>query len=884
MKLTELKTNRIVTPLGFTMQTPTLSWVVQETAAKRQSAAQVVVSLREDLTQPVFDTGKSAELSSLGVACTAALLPCTRYYWGVTVWADNGETAKAASWFETGKQQELWAGKWITAPFEKGVHSYLVRPFVLKAPVKRARLYCTGLGMYEASVNGKKAGDEYLAPGCNDYENFIQAQTYDVTALVQQGENRLGMWLGKGWYAGRFGLLPPEKTDLPNMGVNNFGDELKLLAELRVELTDGSTVTVASDESWLCAPSPVTESGIYNGEWYDARLEKENWCVPGTELSGWKAALAAQAPEAPVVDRWSLPVKIMQRLPRAELIHTPAGETVLDFHQEMTGWVEFDCDVPEGTTVQLQCGELLQHGSFYNENLRSALAQYTYISNGKKARVRPHFTFYGFRYIKVTGLPVVDPAAFEACVLYSAMQPMGTLETSNPKVNRLVQNAIWGQKGNFVDVPTDCPQRDERLGWTGDAEVFCGTASFNMDTAAFYAKYLHDMLLEQNKHRGAVPHVVPDMLCLYERKMGVPETNFGSCAWGDAGAIIPWNNYLFYGDKTQLAREYQNMKAWVDYIKSRDEEVCGGRRLWLCDFQFGDWLAMDNPDKASCFGGTDSHYIASGYYYWSARLTAKAAAALGKTQEAEAYNRLAEEIREAFRKEYFTSTGRLAVPTQTALAMALYMGLAPEAFRQRQIDDLQKRLDDRKGYLDTGFVGTYQLCYALAANGHPASVYTLLLNEELPSWLYEVNMGATTIWERWNSVLPDGLVSDTGMNSLNHYSYGAVLEWMYRFMCGLNPSEEAPGFKKVHIRTVPDDRLEYARAEYHSAAGTYVSGWKKIEGGFAYEIQVPFDAQASFEPARTGSSATVNGRPSEVPSAEKPLTLTAGSYCIEILE
>ncbi len=869
MKLTALKTNRIATPLGFALgRTPAFSWIVEDTDARRQSAARVVVSLQEDLSDPVFDTGRQSDLSSLEVVCTAELAPRTRYYWSVTVWADNGETASAASWFETGKLEEPWQAEWIAAPQEAGNHPLLARDFVLDGEVTRARLYCTGLGLYEAELNGSKAGDEYLTPDCNNYNHFIQVQTYDVTDLLHAGKNRLGFWLGKGWYAGRFGFLDRKR------GI--FGDELKLLAELVIELADGRTVTVVSDDSWRCHTSPITESGIYDGEWYDARLETDGWSTPDAAMDGWAAAVPAAAPDAPLTDRWSLPIKIMQRWPHAELLHTPAGEWVVDFQQEMTGWVEFDCDLPAGAVVQLQFGELLQHGNFYNDNLRTAKEQYTYISSGRPAHVRPHFTFYGFRYMKVTGIEPVDLSCFHACVLYSDMESTGSIETSNPKVNRLIANVQWGQRGNFVDVPTDCPQRDERLGWTGDAEVFSGTANFNMDTAAFYSKYLHDMLLDQLDHNGGVPHVVPDILSILEPRA----VQYGSCAWGDAGTIIPWNNYLYFGSRTQLQREYENMKRWTDYIKSRDDEVCGSRRLWLCDFHFADWLAMDNPVAGSCLGGTDAYYVASGYYYWSAHLTAKAAAALGKTEEAVAYAQLAEQVLAAIREEFFTPTGRLAIPTQTALAMSLYMGLAPQSFRARQAADLAHRLDDRKGYLDTGFVGTYQLCSALSENGLVEKMYTLLLNEELPSWLYEVNMGATTIWERWNSVLPDGLVSDTGMNSMNHYAYGAVMEWMYRYMCGLNPVEEAPGFKKARIRPMPDSRFDHVRAVYRSAAGRYVSGWKQVEGGVEYEVEVPFDAEADFILPAGSGEVLVNGVRSASLTLQRHTTLYAGRYCI----
>lgn len=874
MKLTSLKVNRVRTPLGFCLYTPMLSWVAEDTDAKYQSAARVTVSLSPDLCDPLFDTGKSTGLSSLGVAYTGPLAPRTRYYWSVTVWGDNGECAEASSWFETGKMDEPWQAKWIAAPMHKDAHPQFARPFTLNVEPVRARLYCTALGMYEAELNGCKAGDEYLAPGYNDYHNFLQIHTYDVTNLLHSGENRLGIWLGQGWYAGKFGWGEP--------GVGVWGDDLALLAELVVDMADGSTVVIGTDADWVCHASAIVKSGIYYGEDLDARRENCGWSTPEGELSGWLNAVDAPAPEAALTDRLGLPIVIKQKWTDFEVLTTPAGETVIDFKQEMTGWVEFDCCLPAGTRLQLQFGELLQHGNFYNENLRSAEAQYTFISDGEPAHIRPRFTFYGFRFMKISGAAAEELENLTACVVYSDMDATGNVETDNDKVNRLIANVQWGQRGNFLDVPTDCPQRDERLGWTGDAQIFCGTANFNMDTAAFYGKYMYDMLLEQRQLRGAAPHFVPDIQMASFRRQQKEYTLYGACAWSDAATIIPWNNYLYFGDKAQLAREYENMKLWTDYIKTRDEDACGGQRLWACDFHYGDWLAMDNPDKESRFGGTDNYYLASGYYYWAALLTAKAAAVLGKEEDAAYYNQLAAEVLSAIRNEFFTPTGRLACPTQTAHAMALFMGLVPEEHKARTVNELQALIKKRNDHLDTGFIGTYQLCSALSENGLAQTMYTLLLNEDLPSWLYEVNMGATTIWERWNSVLPNGLVSDTGMNSMNHYSYGAVMEWMYRYMCGILPKEDAPGFKRVTIRPMPDARFGRARAWYNSAAGKYVSGWKQTASGMEYEVTVPFDAEAEFILVNGGSTVTLNGEPCTALAKTGRITLCAGSYTIAV--
>ena len=530
------------------------------------------------------------------------------------------------------------------------------------------------------------------------------------------------------------------------------------------------------------------------------------------------------------------------------------------------------------------------------------------------------------------------------------------IETSNPKVNRLFLNALWGQKGNFVDTPTDCPQRDERMGWTGDAQVFCATASFNMYTPAFYHKFLYDMAEEQKELGGSVPHVVPDILDqindvledpIRAAQLGIktsqesngsgvahadraengeeknaanetalneaveteketsealeketaekePERAAGSCAWGDAATVIPWTSYVFFGDKTLLKKEYENMKMWTDYIHRIDEEKCGGKRLWTYGFHFADWLALDNFHKDSCLGGTDPYYVASCYYLYSAELTAKAAATLGKGEDAIYYTRLAEEVREAIRKEYFTVTGRIAIDTQTAMVLALRFGIVPENARERLIQSLKTKLEEEKIHLTTGFVGTPYLCPVLTENGLADYAYTLLLNEDFPSWLYEVNMGATTIWERWNSVLPDGSISDTGMNSLNHYSYGSIVEWMYRYMCGINPDEHEAGFQKFVIKPYPDIRFEYAKADYQSVYGRIESGWKKTDKGWQFQIMVPFDTTAQFvleeklqkEFGKNVSVEAAGGK--AAPRAEEELknsgqaVLEPGSYVIRV--
>ena len=857
MLITNIRVQHLTTPMGYQMDAPVVSWNVEEAKGQRQEKARVAITQGE---KTVFEA-EGPELGALGVRAEMALEPRTRYEVSVTVWDDAGDTAEGRSWFETGKRDEEWRAQWIAAPFAKDVHPVFSRRFRLEGKIAQARLYGVGLGLYEVEVNGRKAGSEVLAPFYNDYSHWIQAQTYDITDLLRQGDNEITARLGQGWYMGRLGWGNSENThDL-------FGDTMQLLLEGRILLEDGGETLIATgDGEWLCKRSQTLASSIYDGEHIDATLD-------GGE---WEKAVPAQAPQAPVVDRLSPPVRVVERLAGAKLLLTPKGERVLDFGQVMTGWVEFLCDAPRGAKIFLQYGELLQDGCFYRENLRTAKAEFSYVSSGEKRVVRPSFTFYGFRYVKVEGLEYVNPRAFTACVIHSDLPLTGRLETGNAKLDRLIENALWSQRGNFLDVPTDCPQRDERMGWTGDAQVFAPTACYNMYTPAFYRKYLFDMLCEQKELGGSVPFVVPDVLnILHKRADGFFGGQSGSCAWGDAAAVIPWTVYRFYGDKSLLEEEYPNMTLWAEWIHAQDD----GDFLWRKGFHFADWLALDNPDKSSPMGGTDSYYIASTYYYYSTLLCAKAAAALGKAEDEKKYADRAEAIRQAIRAEYFTPTGRIAVPTQTAMVLAIYFDfVAPEHF-ERLAKDLRAKLIANRVHLDTGFVGTYFLLPALTKAGMNDLAVQLLLNEDFPSWLYEVNMGATTIWERWNSVLQDGHVSDTGMNSMNHYAYGSVVEWIYATMCGLRPVEDAPGFARAVIEPHTDPRLSGMRCEYLSAMGRWRAGWEKRGGKIYYHVEVPFGAEAEFIPEDRKAPLTVNGRKTK--GAQK---LVAGVYDIRCSE
>ena len=827
MRISQLRVNNVEHPLGFQVDPLSFSWKVEEAGnSKKMQSARIQIFREEEL---IYDSGEDENANSTDYQVKMELQPRTRYTWSVEVKADDGEVEKAESYFETGKMQEAWSGEWIAPqsgdediqPIMRKI--FEVNPEHINEP---ARLYLCGLGVYEVYINGKKVGKEYLAPGYHSYDFHLQVQTYDVTKYLQAGENEIAIWLGDGWFKGRLGF---------DGGYTNlYGEYCCAIGELY--LGTETKPIVCTDESWEYCKSPILESNIYDGEVYDARVEGAL-----KEQDVWKeVALRSPKKCGALGDRYSLPIVKHEEF-HPELIQTPKKEMVLDFGQNLTGWVEIDAELSKGMTVMLSASEILQDECFYRENLRTAKAEFTYISNGKKAHVRPHFTFYGFRYMKVEiksldGKDVTEEwitkISFAAYHLRSDFEQIGEITTGDSKVNQLFSNALWGQKDNFLDVPTDCPQRDERLGWTGDAQIFSETACYNM----YYRKYLWDMRAEQSVLEGSVPNVVPRL------KEGMVSEH-GSCPWADAGVIIPWNVYRQYGNRTLLAECYPGMKAWVD-CQRKKEEALGGAHLIKNGFHFADWLALDN-EQPGPFGATDPLYIASAYYYKDVRIVAASAEIIGKAEEAEKYQRLSGEILKAIRATYFDENGLCNCKTQTGSAIAIMFELNPtEEARQQEGNVLAQRVEENHGHLNTGFVGTTMLCPALTETGHHDIAVQLLLNEEYPGWLYSVNMGATTIWERWNSVMPDGHLNKDGMNSLNHYSYGSIEAWMYGEVCGIKPVEA--GFKKAEITPHADKRLGYAECILDTAAGCYKSGWKYEGDTVVYRVEVPFDAEAEF--------------------------------------
>lgn len=853
MEITHCRLNHLENPLGYRLAHTAFSWQVEGSRGSRAAASRLVVAADPAMKKIVQDTG-FAQLDSLATVLSLPLAPRTRYYWTVSVRTDAGEEATSpVQWFETAKQEEPWAGQWITCRDGEERHPIFCKELPAGLRVKQARLYLCGLGLYEAYLDGCRVGDEYLAPGCNDYNSWLQYQTYDVTEAIAAGARRLEILLGNGWYCGRYGLA------MRSQAKPFFSDRKKLIAELRLRTEDGTELVIPTDESWTVRRSRITASGIYDGEVVDSTLP---------ELEPEQAQLCTES-MAPLTARLSPPVRVHERLPVQAVLHTPAGETALDIGQNQAGIFRLQVHgVPAGQQVRLQFGEVLQDGNFYRGNLGSARAEYIWTSDGQDACLQPHFTFYGYRYVKVEGLPDLRPEDFTALALYSDVEPVGSLSTGHPLLNRLISNVQWGQKSNFIDIPTDCPQRDERMGWTGDAQVFCPTASYFTDAAAFYRKYLHDLAQEQKRLDGMVPNVVPS----------VGESQDCSAAWGDAACILPWTLYQFTGDLTILEEQYPSMTAWVEYIARTD----GERHGWRSHFHFGDWLALDHPAHRpdTMEGATDKGLIADTFYRQSLLLTAQTAQLLGKTADAARYQEMAERVLQGIRQEYFSPAGRCCVDTQTAHLLTLQQGLWPRP--ERAVQALKQSLAAVGNQLRTGFVGTPLLCPTLSQWGMDELAWDMLLNEDYPGWLHEVKLGATTVWERWNSLDDQGRISSTGMNSLNHYSYGSVLEWVWRYAAGLQPL--APGFRRAWIAPRPDRRIGHLSASYVAAAGRYDIAWQvEEERMFTLHLTVPFGCEAEvFLPFAPEDLYTVRDNPLfaqvEDTAQGKVCHLPAGQY------
>lgn len=859
LRVVGLRTEYQQNPLSLDARRPRLSWQLQTT---RRGVMQAAYQLRVARTERelraasgfLFDSGRVNSDESVHRAYDGPPLRSgQRYYWQVRVWDASGrasEWSDVAFW-ETGLLEAAdWKAAWIEPdwpedPKQSTPAPMLRREFNVNGEIESARAYVTSHGLYELWLNGERVGDQVFTPGWTSYNRRLQYQTYDVTRLLRNGSNAIGALLGNGWYRGNLAWAGKR---------NIYGDRLALLAQLRITYRDGREEIIGTDRNWKAATGPLLMSEIYHGETYDARLEKPGWTSAGFADSQWSGVRVAEHRKDILVAPAGPPVRRIQELRPVKIFKTPAGDTVVDLGQNLVGWVRVKVQGAAGTTITLRHAEVLDKaGNFYTENLRAAkaTAQYT-LKGGGIETFEPHFTFFGFRYVAVSGWPgELTPDSLTGVVVHSDMTPTGEFETSSALINQLQHNIEWGQKGNFLDVPTDCPQRDERLGWTGDAQVFSRTAAFNMDVAGFFTKWLRDLAADQYPN-GSVPHVIPDVLGSAEGQQAG-----GSAAWADASVIIPWNMYLSYGDKRILEEQYPSMKRWVEYMRQR----AGDDYIWDGDNHFGDWLAFATTRSDYPGATTGKDLIATAFFAYSTDLLQRTAQILGKQDEAAHYREQLSRIKDAFRREFVTETGRVGEDTQTAYALALQFDLLPEALRPVAAKRLAREIGQRK-HLTTGFVGTPYLCHVLTRYGYLDEAYLLLNREQYPSWLYPVKQGATTIWERWDGQKPDGSFQDKGMNSFNHYAYGAIGEWMYRVMAGIEIDPAAPGYKHILIQPQPGGGFTRVRASHKTMYGKLSSAWTLNDSSFELRVEVPANTRATVRlPKAQLAAVTESGQP-----------------------
>ena len=834
LMVTDLSCEHKINPMGVDVAAPRFSWKLNGPGRNiMQTAYSIRVASSKNFSANTisWQTGKvnSAESVLLPYG-GSALQPGARYYWQVKIWdAANRESAwSSPAYWETGLLQAAnWKAQWIepAQSAERHMPGLLVRKdFAVQKKIAAARAYVTSHGFYELYINGKKVGDEVFTPGWTSYNKRLQYQVYDVTSMLQPGANSAGAMLADGWYRGS---LAWEN----NWGI--WGKKLGLLCQLKITFTDGSEQTVVTDNSWKgTQDGPVRADGIYDGETYDARKEIKGWSNPGFNDSQWQPVTVADIAKDNLLTQQTVAVRKIQEIKPVRIFKTPNGLLVADFGQNMVGWIRLKAKGAAGTTVTIRHAEVLdKYGDFYTDNLRAAAATATYTLKGGEAETyEPRFSFFGFRYASINGFPgELTPEDLTGVVVHSDMKPTGSFECSNALINQLQHNIQWGQKGNFVDVPTDCPQRDERLGWTGDAQAFCRTAAFNMDVSPFFTKWLKDVAADQNED-GAVPFVIPDVL----KNKGT------SAGWGDVATIAPWTMYQVYGDKRLLETQYPSMKAYVEYIRKK----AGDTYLWKGGSVFGDWLFYKSMRQTENDGYTSPDMIATMFYGYSAKLLAQAAAVLGKNDDEQTYNGIFEKIKAAFNKNYVTAEGRIASESQTSYVLALHFELLPVELRAKATQYLVDDIKERGDHLSTGFLGTPYLCHVLTANGRTDVAYDLLLQQTFPSWLYPVKMGATTIWERWDGQKTDSTFQDVGMNSFNHYAYGAIGDWMYRVAAGIEIGQA--GYRHILLQPQPGKKLSYAKASFESSYGTIASGWEMKDGKMMVKMRVPANTTATI--------------------------------------
>ncbi len=852
VKVQRLMTENLPNPNSVDAPSPRFSWQLDAGNARNVMQTAYEIKVSEAGKGSVWSTGKIAGDQSMYITYKGSPLQSgQKYTWQVRVWDNKG---KASGWSTASFQMGLlspadWKAQWISpsGKEEASKPSPMFRKgFTVAKKIKSATAYITSHGLYEAHINGHRVGDAYLTPGYTSYNKRLQYQAYDVTNLLQPGANAVGASLGSGWYRGFYGIGDKHAI---------YGTDIALLLQLDITYIDGTKAIIGTDDSWKTSTGEVRSAEIYLGSVIDSRMEQKGWSSPGFDDAKWTAVTVQNYSKSNLIATVNEPVRKHEIFKALKIFTTPKGEKVIDFGQNLVGVVKFKVSGKAGDKIVISHAEVIDKaGNFYTENLRSATSQNTFIlKGGGEETFEPQFTWQGFRFIRIEGYPGdIKPEDFTAIALYSDMPATGSFTCSNPMINQLQHNIQWGQKGNFLDIPTDCPQRDERLGWTGDAQVFSRTATYNMNAHNFFAKWLKDVALDQFAD-GSVPHVIPDAF-----DNGKPSGGGGSAGWSDVATIVPWNMYLAYGDKEILANQYSSMKAWVDCMKNRSHN-----NLWNTGGHFGDWLFYTkNDDNDGSAAITSKYLIAQCFYAYSTQLLINAAKVLGNSVDEATYTKLLGDVKAAYLKEYVTPNGLISSDTQTAYTLALQFDMLPENLRQQAAQRLADNVRRYGNHLTTGFLGTPYLCSALSRFGYSDVAFKLLLQDTYPSWLYPVKKGATTIWERWDGIKTDGTFEVPSMNSYNHYAYGAIGDWMYRTVAGLDTKTDQVGYKGIIIKPTIGGNLTTVAADYETPYGKASSHWKVEGGNLTLDVTIPANTTATiYVPTKGDNAVSENGKP-----------------------
>ena len=848
-------------PLGIDEPQPRLSWTLESSRRNvRQSAYQIQVMNTDKALR--WDSGRvESDAMAQIVYAGQPLVSRMRYEWRVRVWDEThalSEWSEVAFWEMGLLHAHDWQAQWIGFDSTAGIAfdeplpaPYLRSSFEVSAPVNKARLYITARGLYIASLNGQRLGDAALAPGWTDYAQRIEYQTLDVTDAIQHGENVLGVMLGEGWYAGHIGYKHQRR---------HYGALPQLLAQLELDFEDGTRQIIVSSGAWgqwQVTTGAIRSSDFLMGEVYDARLEQLGWDAPKFDASGWQPVYTFEAGAAQLVAQKAEPIRVLEERIPLRVSSPSAGVHVFDMGQNIVGWARVRVSGEAGTRVGLRFAEMLQaDGTIYTDSLRSAKSTDTFILKGDGLEtLEPHFTFHGFRFVEITGLEgALTLDTIMGIVVGSDTLDVGDFTCSNQLVNQLHSNIRWSQRSNFLSVPTDCPQRDERLGWLGDAQIFARTATFNADVAAFFTKWLQDVSDAQSP-TGGYSDVAPRVV----------DYNDAAPAWGDAGIIVPWTLYQVYGDTRIIERQWQSMTDWMRYIADANPN-----HLWLerRNFNFGDWLSVDAI--------TDKDVLATAYWAYDASLMAQMARASERTGEALEYEALFKRIRDAFNRAFLEGDGWVRGHTQTGQVLALHFKLAPDNQRDAITARLLEDIAAKNHHLSTGFVGVGYLCPTLTATEHLETAYRLLLNETFPSWGFSIRMGATSIWERWDGWTPEGGFQDAGMNSFNHYSLGSVGQWLYQTVAGIDSA--APGFKHIRLQVQPGGGLTHARASFQSISGRIESQWQLEGERFTWRVKIPANTMATLHYPIANAQVLEAGKP----LAGVSVRLEAGLWVLEL--